>query len=598
MLMICNDRSRELSHELFSRRAFILLIGKFIIAFVIIVRLFTLQILKGKNYNTLSEKNRIKLIPLLPRRGTIKDLNGNPLAQDILTHRAYFYKQKGKPVESTLKQALEMLDLPTNKTNVLFKTVQRAPYLQPILLKDNISWDSLTKIESNLYNLPGVYIENSFVRHYPLKENLAHVLGYMGLPSTDEVDLYKLHSNVDTKIGKTGIEKLLNPSLIGSIGSRKVEVNANRIIVRTLHTDEGIPGKDITISIHSSLQKFVHSKIIDKQACLAVIDVSTGNLLAACSTPSFDPNIFAGNFDDKTWQSVSTNKGAPLINKLIGKSYPPGSTWKIITALAALEAGIDPEEKILCNGHVYVGDRMFHCWKEDGHGYVNFYNSLPQSCNCYFYKMGLRIGIENIFNTADILGMGKKTGFELPGEVNGTNPNKEWKLQILKRPWAYGDTANASIGQGFVLATPLQLLTMVGRVTTGKIIYPSLLKKEDASNYSALPFKEENLKLIQTALTNVFNDPHGTGFGARIKEPEFAMAGKTGTAQVISKNIASELLKDPLRSHSLFVGYAPAHSPKYACVVVAENAGWGSVTAGPIGRDVLLFAQKERIIRT
>lgn len=596
MFMICNDRSRELSHELFSRRAFILLVGKFIIAFIIIARLFTLQILKGKNYNTLSEKNRIKLIPLLPRRGTIKDLNGNPLAQDILTHRAYFYKQKGKPNDETLKQALEMLDLPTNKTNVLFKTIQRTPYLQPILLKDNISWDSLTKIESNLYNLPGVYVENSFVRQYPLKENLAHVLGYMGLPSQDEVELYKLHSNVDTKIGKTGIEKLLNPLLIGSIGSRKVEVNANRIIVRTLHTDEGVPGKDITISIHSALQKFVHSKIVDKQACVAAMDVSTGNLLASCSTPSFDPNIFAANFDDKTWQSMSTNKNAPLINKLIGKSYPPGSTWKIITALAILEAGIDPEEKILCKGHVYVGDRMFHCWKADGHGYVNFYNSLPQSCNCYFYKMGLRTGIENIFNTADILGMGKKTGFELPGEIVGTNPNKEWKLQLLKRAWTYGDTANTSIGQGFVLATPLQLLTMVTRVATGKTIYPSLLKKEDASNYSVLPFKEENLKLIQTALTNVFNDSHGTGFGARIKEPELAMAGKTGTAQVISKNIASDLLNNPLRSHSLFVGYAPAYDPKYACVVVAENAGWGSVTAGPIGRDVLLFAQKERIV--
>lgn len=587
------ENLKDLTNTPFTRRAFILLLGKLMIAFIILIRLFTLQVFKGKDYKTLSDKNRIKLIPLQPRRGTIKGSCGNILAQDILGHKIYFYKQKGIANEESLNAILKELNLSSEKAQVIFKAVQKSPYLSPILLKDNLSWKTLTTIEGNLYNFPGVYIDKSYVRTYPLGKSLAHVLGYLGLPTQEEIDLYKLNRGIDTKIGKTGIEKLLNPVLIGSLGSRKVEVNANRIIVRTLTTDNGISGEDVALTINAELQKFVHSKLIDKSGCAAVMELETGKLLAACSTPGFDPNIFASNFDEKIWQSMVEDKHSPLINKLISKTYPPGSTWKIITALAILEAGIDPEEKILCKGHVMIGNRPFHCWKETGHGYVNFYDALPMSCNCYFYKMGIKVGIENIFKTATQLGMGAKTGFELPGEVVGVNPNKDWKWKTQKVAWTHGDTANAAIGQGFISVTPMQLLMMIARIVTGKIVRPILLKNQNYNSFDLISFQNQNLKLIQASLGNVFNSTKGTGFPARIHEKQFAMAGKTGTAQVISKNVQGNYsLKNPLGSHSLFVGYAPIDAPKYACVVLAENAGWGSVVAGPIGRDVLLFAQK------
>jgi len=590
------NSSRELNSTVFSRRAFILLVGKILIVGAIVIRLLILQVFKAKEYKTLSDKNRIKFILIPPKRGSIKDTDGNLLAYNKEAYKIYFYKQKGKPYKAILKSAFDILKPSAEQRSSLLKLVKGAAYLRPIVIKDNVLWNNIVKIEVESHKLPGVFVEKSFTRYYPLRENLAHVLGYTGLPNQNEIASHKLHHSREAKIGKTGIEKQLNHSLIGKFGAKKVEVNANSIIVRDLSIERSSPGNDVHLTIHAELQNLLHQLLPQSGGAAAAVEISTGNILAMCSSPSFDPNIFSTEFSELKWQELMNNKLSPFTNKVIGKAYPPGSVWKIITSLAILESGIDPEEMIFCTGSSQIGDRIFKCGKRKGHGYVNFHNALPLSCNCYFYKMGIRAGIENIHKTAQMLGVGQKIGFELSGELSGSNPNKQWKKKVFREEWTHGDTANASIGQGFVLATPLQLLMMISKVASGKIIAPSLLKEHN-KNVSplSLPFKKENLIMIRHGLINASNKSYGIGFGSRIRDKRFLMAGKTGTAQVISKDTSAEPgnFNKSLRSHSIFVGYAPIDTPKYAAVVVADNAGWGSATAAPIGRDILFAIQKK-----
>jgi penicillin-binding protein 2 len=582
---------RELSDKVFSRRAFILLVGKFLIVTAIIIRLLFLQIFKAKAYKTLSDKNRIKFIIINPRRGVIKDTNGKLLAHNKEIYKVYFYKQKGESYETILEPVFDVLGCSPKNRLSLLKLVKKASYLQPIVIKDNVNWKTVVKIEAETYRLPGVSVEKSFVRYYPWKAKLAHVLGYTGLPNKKEIAAYKLQYARKAKIGKNGVERHLNHSLIGKFGAKKVEVNANRIIVRDLLVEPSCPGNDINLTINIDLQNLLYNLLPKSNSAAAVIEVATGNILAICSLPSFNPNLFSTEFDEVEWNSVLQNKHSPFTNKVIGKAYPPGSTWKIITSLAILESGIDPRETVFCNGFIQVGNRKFKCWKRAGHGNVDFYNAMPFSCNCYFYKMGIKVGIERIYRVARALGFGQKIGIELSGEAQGINPNKLWKANYSHGSWTHGDTANSSIGQGFVLTTPFQLMTMISRVASGKIISPSLLKGHQ-KNFSAmdLPFKKENLEIVRGSLVNAINSHRGTAFSARIREKQFLMAGKTGTAQVVSRDTATE--KGASRSHSIFVGYAPINDPRYATVVVADNAGWGSATAAPIGRDILLFAQK------
>jgi penicillin-binding protein 2 len=584
---------RELSSGVFSRRAFIVLFGKFLIMGAIIIRLFILQIFKAKEYKTLSDKNSIKFIIIHPRRGAIKDVHGRPLAYNKEVYKIYFYKQRGKANEAIFSSAFDLLDNPSKPRASLLKKVKTVAYLQPVIIEDNASWDSIARIEAETHRLPGVFVEKSFMRYYPLKETLAHIIGYIGLPNKKEISTYELQYAKEIKIGKAGVEKRFNPSLLGKFGAKRVEVNAHRAVVRDLAVEPGSPGADVNLTINSDIQTCLHKLLPKSNSAAAVIDLPTGNLLAMCSLPAFNPNLFSMEFDEAEWRSLMQNKHSPFLNKVIEKAYPPGSAWKVVTSLAILEAGIDPEEKIFCTGSIQIGNRVFKCAHQTAHGQVNAYNAIPLSCNCYFYKMGIKAGVENIYKVARTLGFGQKIGIELEGEVQGLNPNKLWKAKSLQENWTHGDTANTSIGQGFVLTTPLQLLMMTARVASGKTIFPSILK-DHHKNFAPtdLPFKKENLNLVRAGLSDVMNNPRGTSFHARIIDKQFAMAGKTGTAQVMSKDTSRG---GGLRSHSVFIGYAPVHDPKYAAVVVADNAGWGSAIAAPIARDILLFAQKNAI---
>jgi penicillin-binding protein 2 len=583
----------NLSSSIFTRRAFILVIGKLIIFGAIIMRLLILQVFKAKSYKTLSDKNRIKFIVIHPQRGNIKDVSGKVLAYNKEVYEIYFYKQRGKVYEPILKSVFDILGYSIEQRRSLIRKVGKASYLQPIVIKEDASWDNVARVEAETYRLPGVFVEKTFSRHYPTKANFAHVIGYTGFPSKKEIGEYGLRYAEKIKIGKTGIESNLNHSLIGKCGAKRVEVNANRVVVRDLSIEPSIPGNDVNLTINSDLQSFLHNLLPKSNSAAAVIDIHSGDILAMCSFPSFNPNLFSTEYNEEEWKGLMQNNNSPFINKVIGKPYPPGSTWKIVTSIAILEAGIDPEEKVLCNGAISVGNRLFRCAKTSGHGHVNLHEAVPLSCNCYFYKMGIRIGVENIYRAAKALGFGQKIGIELPGELSGANPNKLWKANSHHQSWTLGDTANTAIGQGFVLATPLQLLMMSCRVASGKIIQPSLIK-DHSKNHSAidLPFKKENLEILKKSLEAAINTSIGTSFSARIRQTEFAMAGKTGTAQVISRDTEFGGFHRRLRSHSMFTGYAPIISPRYAVAVVAENAGWGGATAAPIARDILLFAQK------
>jgi penicillin-binding protein 2 len=581
----------KISNKIFSRRAFILLFIKILIITVIVIRLLILQIFKAKSYKTLSDKNRIKFIIIQPPRGLIKDANGEALAYNKEVYKVYFYKQKGQAVDAILKPVFDILDSPIKRRISLLKKAKSASYFQPIVIDDNASWDDISRIEAETYRLPGVFVEKAFTRYYPLKDTTAHILGYIGLPTKKESLLYELQHAKEAKIGKAGIERQLNQSLSGQFGAKRVEVNAHRIIIRDLSVEPCTPGIDVHLTINKDVQEYLYKLLPSSNSAAAVIEIPTGNILAMCSLPSFNPNLFSTEFDEAEWVRLMENKNSPFLNKVIGKAYPPGSAWKIVTSLAILEAGIDPEQTVLCNGSIQVGNRTFRC--THAHGYVNAYKALPLSCNCYFYKMGIKTGVENIYNVAKLLGYGQKIGIELDGEVPGINPNKQWKTNAVRDKWTLGDTANASIGQGFILTTPLQLLMMTARVASGRMICPSILKgHEKNAAISDLPFKQVNLDIVRTGLGSVMNDPSGTSFASRISDKRFQMAGKTGTAQVISKDTMGGKFSKSLRSHSIFTGYAPIYDPKYAVVVIADNAGWGAAAAAPIARDILLFVQR------
>ena len=584
-------RFKDFKNLVFSRRSFILVILKCVVMFGLVVRLFFLQVLNAKGYRTLSEKNRIKFFLLEPKRGFIKDSQGVVLAENKVNYQLYFYKQHNREYEVVLEKVLNILSINQNDRINIAKLVKNASYLYPVMIQDNLSWSQVTKIESGGNNLEGAYINKGYIRFYPMKRLFSHTIGYVGIPTTEEIAEYRLHQASGFRVGKIGIEKVFNRELIGEFGLKKVEVNAYRTVVRELEQESSVRGKDVSISIDSRLQEYVYNSLNENGSSAVVMDIKTGNILSMVSRPSFDPNIFSMPISHEDWGGIVKNKKHPLTNRAIAQLYPPGSSWKIVTSLAVLRAGLDPEKTVYCPGFTTVGTQVFKCWKEGGHGHVDFKSALHHSCNVYFYTMGMASGIDNIHHVAAALGFGSKTGIQLPGEIAGTNPSRPWKEKAYDSKWLVGDTANAAIGQGYNLVTPIQLATMISKIAGGRKIKPSLyLDNVDSVESSTLHIPQDHLQMVRTNLEGVFNNPRGAGYNLRIKETEFMLAGKTGTSQVISGDTVHSTNRS-VKSHSVFIGYAPIHDPKYAISVIAENAGWGMGTAAPAGVNILYFAQ-------
>lgn len=592
-------------NKIFSRRLFFIIILKSTFILVLIARLTYLQILKYTKYSTLSDSNRIKSLIIPPLRGKIYDRNNEIIATNSSYHRILLNPSRKINIAKTLNKLSKILDIPKTKFFYYSKKSTHKSSDGYILIYDNLSWNDIAKIEVNAPELPGIYIEIAQRRFYPYEKLTAHIIGYVA--SVSEKDIR--HSNnallthPDFKIGKNGIEKYFENHLRGKAGFKHIEVDAYGYTIRNVDLNsskKSIPGENLTLSIDLEIQKYAYNLIKDIQAQISLINIETGEILALASAPSYEANNFVSGISNKDWNELLDNQGKPMINKAISTQYPPGSIFKPIVALTALENGFDPTRKIKCTGEMRLGRRKFHCWKKEGHGELDLVSAIEQSCNIYFYHLGREVGIANIVKTAKEFGFGTHTNITLPNEKKGFLPTKDWKKKYIGQPWVLGDTFNSSIGQGFIEITGLQLAIFAARLSSpeNKKIIPSLFKfdgNKHNNNFAELPFDRNNINIVLRGLYQVVNSKLGTAYYRRIKNKKYIMAGKTGTAQVVAidhKKKDDEEVEFEKRNHGLFIGFAPFYHPKYAISVIVEHGGSGSVSATPIAKKILYKTQK------
>jgi penicillin-binding protein 2 len=602
-------------HKEFSRRALILGAGKIAIFGTLALRLAYLQVFEQKKFQTLSDKNRISLRLLPARRGEIMDRFGAPLAINKQDFRALLVPEQAESVDDTLARLGKLIPISDDEKEEIMAEIEEHHPFAPVLVKEDLTWDDMAKVELNLPDLAGVSMEEGQMRSYPLGTATAHIIGYVGRVSKAELTDDPAMSIPGFRIGKTGVEKKYDEILRGEAGQVQAEVNVVGREIRELSRSEGKRGHRLTLTLDSDLQMQCQGYVAQQTSAAAVImDVHSGEVYALCSHPSFDPNVFSSGIPADLWEELLADPANPLTNKVVAGQYPPGSTFKMVTALTALEAGaIDANTHVSCPGYYMMGDRPFHCWKHSGHGTIDVVGAIRESCDVFFYETGKRVGIDAIAKMARRLGIGEKLDFDVPGEAAGLVPDRAWKMKRYKQKWEQGETIVAAIGQGYVLATPLQLATMTARIANGgKAVKPLLVRsiEEEGSkipDWPMLDFNKAHLDLVQKGMTEVVNNPRGTAHGAAIKEAPYSMAGKTGSAQVrritaaqraAGVNFATVPWKD--RDHALFVGYGPVDNPAYATAVIVEHGLHGASAAAPIARDIMLAAQKRdpRRIRT
>ena len=598
----------QASHRLITRRAAIL--GGVQLAFVgaLGARMQFLQVDQADQFRMLAEENRINIRIIPPARGEVFDRNGVALARNAPSYRIVIVREDAGDIEEVVQRLGRILPLDGEEVERAMAEMKRSAPFLPITIADEVTWEGLSRVSVNAPALPGVTPEVGLSRIYPLGSDYAHVLGYVGAVS--EADLEELEDPDQLlriprfQIGKIGVEAKAENVLRGKAGAKRVEVNATGRVMRELDRSEGTAGSDLQLTVDSKLQSYVQARLTGESASTVVMDVTSGDLLAISSAPSFDPNLFVRGISSRDYAALTEDKYRPLASKAVQGTYPPASTFKMVVAMAALEQGlVDPEDTVFCPGYLEVAGRRFHCWKRSGHGRVDMQESIEQSCDVYFYTLALKVGIENISAMANRFGLGVRYDVPMSAVNQGTIPTKDWKLRTQGQDWVIGDTVNASIGQGYVLASPLQLAVMTARLASGKEVTPRLIKSIDGIEQASgggvsLGMNESNLRRMRDAMFGVVNGRRGTAYGSRIIDDSMRMSGKTGTAQV--RNIsaaerASGVLSDAdvpweHRDHALFVNYAPYDNPKIAVSVVVEHGGGGSRTAAPIARDVTLQA--------
>lgn len=602
--------------KLFTRRMAILAGGKLVLFSALVGRMYYLQVIESERYQTLADENRINLRLLPPPRGRIVDRYGLPMAINQQNYRVLVVPEQARDVEATLEALASLVPVTEADRRRILREVRRRRRFVPVTVRENLSWEEVARIEVNAPDLPGVSIDVGQTRYYPYGGDTAHILGYVAAVSEKELSGDPLLELPGFRIGKAGVEKAHDLALRGIGGSSQVEVNAFGRVIRELSRQEGQPGAEVTLTIDLELQRYVSQRLGDESASAVVLDIRNGDILALASTPSFDPNAFNRGLTAEEWRSLITNPRAPLINKPIAGLYAPGSTFKMVVALAALERSvITPKQRVFCPGFLQLGDARFHCWKKGGHGSVDLHAGISQSCDVYFYELARRVGVDRIAQMAQRFGLGENLGLDLPGEQVGLIPTRKWKFAATGTPWQGGETLIAGIGQGYMLVTPMQLAVMTARLANGgHAVQPRVTRGvRGAGNDGGAPgtpFKSlglnlQHLELVRAATDAVCNEPTGTAFRARIKERGFEMGGKTGTSQVrritkaerdhgVRKN---EDLPWKERDHALFVGYAPLSAPRYAVAVVVEHGGGGAAKAAPIARDILFAVQQREQLR-
>jgi len=586
----------------FSRRAMILGTGQSVLGGILMLRLGYLQLWKHEQYSIQSDSNRIKPLIRPAPRGTVFDRYGFPMTKNDNNFRLLIYLDRKRNGSETIEKLAQILSLTNEEKEIFLAKIKNAKRKNVVSLIDNLGYDDLARIETYSHNLPGISIESGNIRRYPYPNETAHFLGYVSLPSEKEIDENEpnLFLHPDFRIGKSGIERSFDEALRGKYGVKYMEVDVHEVPIRTLSKEPGKEGSRINLTIDFELQKFVTERIKNDVASVVVMDVKTGEILAYASSPSFDPNKFVEGVSKEYWKELSEDMRKPLSNKPISALYPPGSTFKLMVALAALESGIiNPSNRVFCDGSYRLGKRVFHCWKEGGHGAMNMSDAIMHSCNNYFFTISNQIGYERFTEMARRFGYGEKIDISLYGSKAGLVPSNEWKQKVFKQPWVGGDTLNAAIGQGNVLATPLQMALVTAKIANGGIpIKPYLVRNRNIyKQFDELKneplVKPAHLKIIQDGMSRVMNEAGGTAFMKRIPNKGYEMAGKTGTSQVISKR-EKEMSAAEMKTsanHAIFVGFAPIHEPKYAISIVVEHGKSGSMAAAPIAKDVMMMVQ-------
>ena len=597
----------------FSRRAFFVgglqLLGLGILG----ARLAWLQISQGSLYKTLSDKNRINIRMLAPTRGQIVDRFGVPLAINEQNYRVLIVQEQVQDIELALRALQKVIVVEEADIKRVIKEASKTSKFIPLKIKEDLIWEEVAKIEVNLPDLPGISIDTGDVRTYPYGNATAHIVGYVRDVSQEDLNGDPVLKLPGFKIGKTGIEKNYDLDLRGKAGAIEVEVNVAGRDIRDLRRKPAMSGSRVTLSIDGELQRFTQEILKQhKSASAVVMDTHSGAVYAMVSHPAFDPNMFVRGLSQDKWQAMMDDEALPQTNKAIAGQYPPGSTFKMITALAGLKAGvIDKHTSVYCPGYYEYGKEKFHCWKKYGHGKVDLFTALEQSCDTYFYKMSTEVGIDAIADMARKFGLGSKLGFELRGENNGLITDKKWKLSRFGKRWYAGETIVSSIGQGGMRATPLQLAVMTARmVNGGKAVKPWITgylgdKFVGKDTWGNMDISDEHLKLVMHGMDRVVNSKKGTAHASRILTDDWHMGGKTGTSQVQRitkeqriKGIKNADLPWKQRHHALFVGYAPLNNPRYVCSVVVEHGVGGSTAAAPLAKEILTQVQLRDPART
>lgn len=604
-----NERDSQMK---FTRRALLVGAAELGIFGVLVARMGQLQILERDRFTSLAEENRVALQLIAPDRGIIFDRFDVPLAVNVQDFRLLLTAEKTPDIPAALDRIQGLVPLTAEERTRIMNDVKRNRRFIPVLVADQLHWDQVTSLAVALPELPGLQIEEGKARAYPLGAATAHVIGYVGTANEAEIkkDKDPLLVLPRFQIGKSGIEKFHDSVLRGVAGKKQEEVNASGRRVRELQEQPADPGMALKLTLDAELQLFIQNRLAEVHSASAVVmDAFSGAVYAYGSHPAFDPNTFSQGIPKNLWTELLEDKAAPLTNKVIAGQYPPGSTFKMVVALAALEAGIiNQNNHVYCPGHFDLGNNRFHCWNPRGHGSVNVVQALQQSCDVFFYQTGLDVGIERIAAMARRLGLGELTGIDLPGERPGLIPDSRWKQRRYKQGWHPGETVNSAIGQGYVLTTPLQLATMVARLVNGGIpVTPYLTQQIGARNNTPstaahkLLIRPDHLAIVKQGMDAVVNSPRGTAFAARMHEEGYSFGGKTGTAQVrrISKEERARGFKIEQRPwyeqhHALFVGYAPIEEPRFVCSVVVEHGGGGSAVAAPIARDILRETLRRR----
>ncbi|MCC7426160.1 MAG: penicillin-binding protein 2 [Alphaproteobacteria bacterium] len=605
-------KRENMRSKVFTRRVLMLAGGKLVLAGLLGGRLYQLQVLESDRYATLAEENRISMRLLAPPRGRILDRHGEPLAFNRLNYRALLVAEQTADIGATLETFSQLVPLSEAERARIEREARRRRRFVPVLVREHLEWDDMAKIEVNAPDLPGIVIDVGPTRVYPHGEDVAHVVGYVGPPAesdlTGEDPLLELPG---IRIGRAGYERTQDLALRGRAGSQQLEVNAVGRVIRELSRHEGTPGQDIQLTLDLGLQQAAIERLGDDSAAAVVLDARNGEVLALATTPSFDPNLFVTGLSADQWRAWSQNRRAPLRNKATAGLYSPGSTFKMLVGLAALEANVTtPNERISCPGHMELGDQRFHCWKRAGHGAVNLREAIKSSCDVYFYEIARRVGIDRIAAISRRFGLGVDPEIELPGARSGLIPTRDWKQRVHRVPWQVGETLVHGIGQGFTLTSPLQLAVMTARLATGRAVKPHLTRTvggvlrqgHRAEDWPGLGIAERHLRAMREAMWAVVNEQGGTAYSSRFREDGATMAGKTGTTQVRRISMAErerglrrqQDLPWEWRDHALFVCYAPTDRPVYACAVVVEHGGGGSAVAAPIARDILLEALERR----